>query len=182
MRYKELVFITSNQNKLREVEQILGMKLRHKDLDISEIQDIEVRKVIEEKAKSAYRLVGEPVLVEDSGLYINALNRFPGALIKWVLHSIGNEGICRLLLDKEDRSAYAEACFGVYDGKELHAFSGIAKGMIVEAPRGASGFGWDPIFQPDEHQLTFAEMGSAEKNKISHRNKALEQLRGFLES
>lgn len=181
MRYKELTFITSNQNKLREAKAILGLQLRHKSLEIPEIQAIEVKKVIEEKAKAAYMLVGEPVLVEDTGLYINALNQFPGALIKWVLSTVGRDGICKLMTNVEDKSAYAEACACIYDGKQLHTFSGIVKGTIAEAPRGSGNFGWDSIFQPDGYHLTFGEMSSEEKNKISHRRQALDKVKIFLE-
>ena len=178
----DLVFVTSNANKLREASAILGRDLSQCDLDIREIQAIHVKDVVQEKAREAYLILKKPVLVEDTGLYIERLGGFPGALIKWVLGSIGNEGICRLLKDGVDRSAYAETGLCLYNGKEFRTFFGRVDGKIVSAPRGATNFGWDPVFQPDGHNRTFAEMSAEEKNAISMRARAFAKLKEYLES
>ena len=88
-----MFFVTANKNKLRGFEEILGMKLEQIEIDLEEIQDIEVEKVVEHKALEAYEKVGKPVIVEDTGLYIEAWKGFPGALAKWVDKTIGFENI-----------------------------------------------------------------------------------------
>ncbi len=176
------LFATSNKNKLREFEHILGTKLRQADLSLSEAQAIDVEEVIGEKARSAYRLVGKPVLVEDTGLYIAAWNSFPGALVKWLLSAVGRTGIIRMLAMEKNREAFAKTAVGFYDGMEVHIFIGKVRGSIPNAARGESGFGWDPIFVPRGHSKTFAELGPKAKNRISMRSKALRKLKAYLES
>jgi non-canonical purine NTP pyrophosphatase (RdgB/HAM1 family) len=177
----ELIFVTSNSNKFREASAILGRSLSQRRLDLKEIQAIDAKDVVKEKAKDAYSLVKRPVMVEDTGLYIIKLGGFPGALIRWVRGAIGNEGICRLLGEGEDRSAYAETAICVYDGREFRVFSGRVDGTITPSPRGSGNFGWDPIFQPEGHDRTFAEMSADEKNAISMRAKAFAELKEYLE-
>lgn len=176
----EIVFVTSNQNKVREAEQILGMKLESISADVPEIQAIQVREVVEDKAKAAYEKIRRPLIVEDTGLYIESLNGFPGALIKWFLKSVGNAGICNLLKGVSPRKAYAETCICFYDGKELKTFWGRIDGSITESPQGETRFGWDPIFIPEGYKKSFAELGAEEKNKISMRRKAFLGLKEFL--
>ena len=173
-------FVTSNINKLREIEAILGIKLNQIDIDIDEIQDVDVEKVVKHKAELAFEKIKEPVLVEDTGLYIIAWEGFPGALIKWVLKSMGLEKFCRALNDF-DRSAFAKTCFAYFDGKKVLVFDGVVRGMIAEKPQGDTNFGWDPVFIPQGKSKTFAQMSSEEKNKISMRKKAVEKLKKFLE-
>lgn len=177
----ELLFVTSNANKLREASRILGRDLLRCDLEVREIQAIEVKDVVRGKAAEAYAMMKKPVLVEDTGLYIKKLNGFPGALVKWVLGSMGNEGICRLLKEGDDRGAYAETGLCVYDGKEFRTFFGRVDGTITESPRGATNFGWDPVFRPDGHDKTFAEMSADEKNGVSMRAKAFAKLKEYLD-
>ncbi len=176
-----MYFITSNRNKFDEAAALLrGVRLRMKSLELREIQSISVRDVVKEKAMEAYRVVGMPLLVEDTGLYIESLNGFPGALVKWVLESIGREGVCRIT--GRNRSAYAETCICYTDGKTVKVFSGRAYGKIAVKPRGRSGFGWDPIFVPEGHKTTFAEMRMEEKNRISHRSRAFHSFRRYASS
>jgi len=174
---KGFKFATGNQNKLKEAREILGFEIEQLDIDIEEIQEVDVRKVIEHKAKAAFDRVGAPVLVEDTSLNIEALNGFPGALIKWLLKAIGNEGICKILSVFPNKKARAVACVGVYDGENMIIGEGIIDGVIGELPRGENKFGWDPIFIPDGYQETFAEMMPEEKNKISMRRLALDDFK-----
>lgn len=181
-----MFFVTSNKNKLREFEEILGIKLDQIEIDLEEIQEIEVEKVVEHKALEAYEKVGKPIIVEDTGLYIEAWQGFPGALAKWVGKTIGFEDIPAMLIlrtsDVLNMSAYAKTIVGYYDGNRLEFFEGKICGTISEKAKGDSGFGWDPIFIPEGHKKTFAEMTSDEKNAISMRRLALEGLKGFLGS
>ena len=149
-------FITSNKNKAKEIKEVIGTELKVLDLRVREIQEIDVEKVVKDKAREAFSFLKRPVIVEDTGLYIKAWNKFPGALIKWVLKGLGREGICNFL--KNERNATAETCFCYYDGKKAQIFKGQIKGEITKRPKGKSGFGWDPIFQPKGFKKTFAEM------------------------
>jgi len=176
-----IYFVTGNENKLKEAEVILGTKLERIDIDIDEIQEIELDRIIRHKASSAYEKIKKPVLVEDTGVFISALNGFPGALIKWVLKTIGNEGICNLVKDKKNKEAIAKTYFCLYNGKKHHIFTGQVKGKIASKPQGKLGFGWDPIFIPEKSKKSFAQMNSKEKNKISMRKVALDKLKNFLE-
>ncbi len=177
---KEIVFITGNENKLREARQILGIDMVSEKLDLRELQAVDLEDVIEEKLKHGYEILKRPVMVEDTGLFFNALHGFPGALIKMLLDKVGREGVVKVLDGFEDKSGVAKCAIGfTEDGKGLKVFIGEVKGQIVE-PRGESNFGWDPIFQPEGYDKTFAEMSAEEKNAISHRFKALKKFKDFL--
>ena len=173
-----LTFITSNTDKVREVERILGCSIVQVSFPLEEIQAIDLEVVVTHKARQAYAHLGRPVLVEDAGLAFTAWNGLPGALIKWFLQALGPEGLCKLLHGETDRTATAMTLFAGYDGIRLHLFSGVVAGVIPQAPRGTGGFGWDVIFQPLGSDRTFAEMAPAEKDRFSMRRLALEQLRG----
>ena len=107
----------------------------------------------------------------------------PGPYIKSFLSKLGTKGLVKLLHGWEDKSAYALCTFAYCEGPgcEPILFQGRTNGTIVE-PRGKTDFGWDPIFMPDGFTTTYAEMDKEEKNKISHRYRALEKLRPFLQS
>jgi XTP/dITP diphosphohydrolase len=172
----EPCFVTSNEGKLKEVSEILGREIAAAGIDVEEIQSLDVCDVVRRKAIRSYDLVGKPVIVEDTGLYIKGLNGFPGALIKWALKTIGNKGLCEMLGSK-DRKAYSETAVCIYDGKRVEIFTGRTDGRISKSPKGHSTFGWDPIFIPEGENLTYAEMGGIEKNKISSRAKAFKKLK-----
>jgi len=176
----DLLLATSNEKKASELQALLNRPIQRVKLDLLEIQAVDVQAVIEAKAQEAYRLVGKPVLVEDTGLAFAAWNGLPGALIRWFLDRVGNEGLCQMLQSYEQTAAIAETCIGYFDGSECHVFCGVVTGQIVRTPRGSGGFGWDPIFMPDGWTKTFAEM-TEEKNLISMRKLAVAQLKAFLD-
>jgi XTP/dITP diphosphohydrolase len=178
------VFVTTNEHKRREAQAILGVELEGAALgDLPEIQALDVAEVAAEKALRAYDALGapeHPVLVEDSGLVVEAWNGLPGALTKWFVASVGNEGILRMLAGG-DRSARAVCAVALADvDGEVRIFWGEVAGTLAPEPRGAGGFGWDPIFIPEGGGLTYAQMGAA-KNEDSHRTRALRAARGWLE-
>jgi XTP/dITP diphosphohydrolase len=177
------VFVTTNEHKRREVERILGVELERAAPDVPEIQALDLAEVAAHKARSAYEALGSPphpVLVEDSGLVVGAWNGLPGALTKWFLSSVGNEGLLGMLC-AEDRSARAVCAVAVAGRRgEVRVFRGEVRGEIAPEPRGEGGFGWDPIFVPEGGELTYAQMGDA-KNDDSHRARAFRQVRGWLE-
>jgi len=156
---------------------LLGRPLARASLLLEEIQEIVLEPVVAHKARHAYAQIHAPVLVEDTGLAFAAWNGLPGALIKWFLSSLGNEGLCRLLRNETNRAATATTIFAYYDGTLYRTFSGSIQGVIVEAPRGTQGFGWDAVFQPLASHRTFAEMTPEEKDRFSMRRPALESLR-----
>lgn len=123
-----------------------------------------------EKCRLAAKEVGGGVLIEDTSLCYNALNGLPGIYIKWFLEKTGLDGLNKIIAAYEDKTAYAQCIFAYSSGEgaEPELFIGRTDGTIVEA-RGPKDFGWDPVFQPDGYDKTFAEMDKAEKNKISHR-------------
>ncbi|KAI1331922.1 inosine triphosphate pyrophosphatase [Xylariaceae sp. FL0255] len=179
---RELNFITGNANKLAEVRAILdstGIALQSQRLDLPEIQGT-LDDVTREKCRVAAEIVRGPVLVEDTCLCFNALDGLPGPYIKWFLQSIGHTGLNNLLAAYEDKSAQAVATFGFCKGpgEEILLFQGRTDGKIVPA-RGPTNFGWDPIFEYEGQ--TYAEMDKVAKNKISHRFKALDKLREWIE-
>jgi XTP/dITP diphosphohydrolase len=172
-----LTFITSSENKLVEVERLLGQRLTRTNIPLDEIQDIALETVVIHKAQQAYAHVQRPVLVEDTGLTFAAWNGLPGALVKWFLSALGTDGLCRLLHGEENRSATASTLFAYYDGTVLRMFPGTVVGSVPHSPLGSGGFGWDAIFQPLGSERTFAEMSAEEKDRFSMRRLALEQLR-----
>lgn len=184
---KSVTFVTGNANKLREVQAILAsakhIVLDSHKLDLPELQAKTAREVSIDKCKRAVEILGKPVITEDTCLCFNALNGLPGPYIKWFLDSVGHDGLNKMLAGFEDKTAYALCTFAYCEspGAEIHVFEGITEGRIVPA-RGPANFGWDPIFEPGSSGgLTYAEMEAAEKNKISHRARALEKLQAFFE-
>lgn len=172
---KQLTFITGNLNKVEWTQRYITVPLKHKKLDLTEIQSLNVKEVVEHKVKEAYRILGEPVMVEDTSFVFHGLGRLPGPFIKWFLEEVGNEGMCRMLDDK-DRSATVTVLFGYYDGEEILFGEGKIKGKIADHPQGKNGFGWDPIFIPEGLDKTHAELTDVEFNKINVRKNAIEEL------
>ncbi|KAJ6944137.1 inosine triphosphate pyrophosphatase-like isoform X1 [Populus alba x Populus x berolinensis] len=176
---RPVTFVTGNAKKLEEVRAILGQTVPFQSLklDLPELQG-EPEEISKEKARLAAVEVKGPVLVEDTCLCFNALKGLPGPYIKWFLQKIGHEGLNNLLMAYEDKSAYALCAFSFALGPDAEpiTFLGKTLGKIVAA-RGPNDFGWDPIFQPDGYQQTYAEMPKDEKNKISHRSRALDLVK-----
>ncbi|CAN6725822.1 unnamed protein product [Malus baccata var. baccata] len=172
---KPVTFVTGNAKKLEEVRAILGTSIPFNSLklDLPELQG-EPEDISKEKARLAAIQVNGPVLVEDTCLCFNALKGLPGPYIKWFLQKLGHEGLNNLLMAYEDKSAYALCSFSFTTGPSVEplTFLGKTPGRIVPA-RGPTDFGWDPVFQPDGYEQTYAEMPKEEKNKISHRFRAL---------
>lgn len=177
-----ITFITGNPSKADQLARHLDYPVKHQKLDLPEIQSLDLREVVEYKSQEAYKLVGSPVLVEDTSLTFSSLGRLPGPLIKWFLTELDNVGLCKLLDPYQNRNALAEVCFGLYDGKKLHTFEGQMKGAVANSPRGERGFGWDPIFIPEGYVKTWSEMSMEEQRATSMRRIALKQLDTFIKS
>jgi non-canonical purine NTP pyrophosphatase (RdgB/HAM1 family) len=181
MRLDDLIFVTSNLGKFREAEAVLGRSLDHSELDLPELQTLDLQEVVRGKAKTAWERLGRPVLVEDTGLELAGLGGFPGPLVRWLLASVGAEGICKVVSCFDDRRATARCLICATDGSTEIFGEGVVEGTIAPSPRGGGGFGWDSAFVPaDGGGRTYGEMNEDEKNLISHRHKAFIALRDAL--
>ncbi len=168
-----MFFVTSNKVKFREAKEILRkykIDIEMYKLKIPEIRSDSLEEIAKEKANYAKKFLKEPFFIEDTGFFINSLNGFPGAYSRWVFDKIGNKGILNLLRDKKDRSAYFKAVIVFSDLKKDYLFEGELKGRI--ANKLGQGYGYDPIFIPNGHEKTLAEMENF-KNTISHRYNVL---------
>ncbi len=186
-----LIFATNNQNKVTEVRSVLAdsfniITLREAgiDIDIPEPHNT-LEANAKEKSKTIFELTKKNCFSEDTGLEVETLHGEPG--VKSARYAGDNrsfdDNIDKLLLnlkDKENRAARFRTVISlIFDDKE-YFFEGICNGKITDERKGLNGFGYDPVFIPDGSDKTFAEMHITEKNKFSHRKKALEKLINFL--
>lgn len=178
MKLSDLVIVTTNQNKLAEVNQILGTNHQVFKIDIPEIQSLDLDEVITHKVKEAYRKIKKPVLVEDVSLAVKALGGLPGPFIKFFLNTLGTEGTAALVKGRRT-STTAMAAVAIFDGKILKIFKGQVKGTLSKKNKGEHGFGFDRIFIPKGYTQTFAQMSPEVKNQISHRAKALQKVKKY---
>jgi len=179
-----IVFVTGNQSKFREVKEILGesfpYKITSKAIDLPEYQG-ESDEVSIMKCKSAYEIIKAPVIVDDTSLCCNALGGLPGPYVKCFLKKTGPGGLFKMLQGFDDYSATALATFAYCDGDvdSIKLFKGLTTGTIV-SPRESNEPGFDVWdFQPDGYSVTYAEMSAEQKNQVSHRKKAVEEMKQF---
>ncbi len=200
---KEILFASSNKKKLEEVKAIL------KDINIL-VPDKEI--YVEEwgntflanafiKAKAYFDIYRKPVLAEDSGLIVKALKDLPGVYSKRFyfldietrslqtkeepefIDKLNNEKLLKIMEKVKDREAYFVSNTVLIIGEDFGLFSeGRIEGYISYEERGDKGFGYDPIFIPKGYDLTMAQLSKEEKNKISHRRKALDKLKLLIDS
>ncbi|WP_289074065.1 non-canonical purine NTP diphosphatase [uncultured Bacteroides sp.] len=189
---KKLVFATNNAHKLEEIRAILGDKV-----EILSLNDIDCHADIPEtadtlqgnaalKAQYIYDNYGLDCFADDTGLEVEALNGAPGIYSARYAGGEGHDSEANMkkllseMQDKDNRKArFRTVICLIEDGKE-HFFEGIVNGSIIRERKGGAGFGYDPVFVPDGYSETFAEMGNDEKNKISHRARAVQKLCEYL--
>ena len=189
---KKLVFATNNPYKIKEVQamlpsdiQLFSLKTIGCQEDIPETADtIEGNAIL--KAQYIKNNYGYNVFADDTGLEIETLNYEPGVRSARYAgehkNSLDNMNlVLQKMKGKTNRKARFKTIFALYIDNKLHLFEGIIQGVIAQNPKGSNGFGYDPIFIPDGYEQTFAEISNQEKNKISHRAKATQQLVSFLE-
>ncbi len=175
----KLYFVTGNRHKLEEAREALkdcGVELVQARAPKIEVQSMDVREVARTAALTAYLYLRKPLVVEDTGLYIDALRGFPGAFAAHVYETIGLEGVLKLLEGVGDRGARFVTAVAAVIPPNVYVVEGVVEGRIAEEPRGVRGFGYDPIFIPKGSGKTFAEMSLEEKNRFSHRAKAFRRL------
>ena len=180
-RGKVAYFVTSNIHKFQEAQFVLSeykiaaAKLR---VEAVEIQDDSLENIAKFSIQDAVKNCGLPVFVEDAGLFVEALNGFPGPYSKYVYNTVGVKGILKLMKNVENRKAYfmSVVAFGSPD-EQPTCFVGKVNGTLSLQEMGTSGFGYDPIFVPSKGDgRTFAKMTPTEKNGYSHRAEALRKF------
>lgn len=182
MRRTKIWMGTSSDHKYDEAKEVLseyGIELERLSIDRVEIQADDPELIAEYSLKVLD--VDIPLLIEDSGLYIDKYFGFPGPYSSYALRTINNEGILKLMEDDEDRGARYLSAVAFRDGDVSVTLRGEVCGEISREERGTAGFGYDPIFIPSEgNGRTFAEMTAEEKAKISHRGRAFRKLAEWL--
>lgn len=172
-------FVTSNDSKFMEVSGMLrdcGVEVHQLKATYPEVQADTLKEVVMRGLEWLSPRYGDHLLVDDSGLFIGSLGGFPGVYSSYVYRTLGCGGVLKLLAGSRKRDAAFEACFGLASEGTTVVFEGRCPGRIAEEERGSGGFGFDPIFIPKGHSRTFGEMGFEEKNAISHRGRAVDQL------
>ncbi|OGD83107.1 hypothetical protein A2165_04000, partial [Candidatus Curtissbacteria bacterium RBG_13_40_7] len=175
----DLVIVTSNKNKLAEINQILGTNHKVSTLDIPEIQSLDLNELITHKVKEAYKKIRKPVLVEDVSMEIKVLKGLPGTFVKFFLDTLGTEGTVGLIKGKNTSTTVTEA-IAIYDGKSMKIFKSTIYGTLSPKNKGRYGFGFDKIFIPKGYTKTLGEMPPSLKNQISHRALALKKVKHYL--
>ena len=175
-----LYFITGNKYKFQEAQAIIP-SLEQLDIDLPEIQSLDPHEIIKNKLETAKQHHDGEFIVADTSLYFDALNGLPGPYIKWFLETVGNEGMYQMCGAFGKFNARAEVLLGYLDKSGLVTYySGSISGVIV-SHRGEHGLGWDPIFQPEGSDKTFAELKAEKKSDYSMRRIAFEELAGYLD-
>ncbi len=175
----QLYFITGNPGKFNEAKKLIP-DIQQININLPEEQSLDPQEIITKKLEAAAKHAPGQYIVEDTSLYLEGMNGFPGPLVKWLRKSLGNKGIYELAQKLENSRATAKTVIGYSDGIQPPVFfEGSTEGKIV-MPYGNEGFGWDDIFQPDGLNETFAEMGDAYKPEFSMRTEAFNKLRDYL--
>lgn len=177
-----ITLVTGNTHKLEEWRRLLpaDVTLDHVALDLPEIQSLDLVEIASIKAKAAYEIAGKPVAVEDVSVGLEMLGGLPGPFIKFFNDKLGHEALY-ILAGKTSVLAKATCIIVLYDGIQIHPFIGETSGTTT-SHRGQNNFGFDPVFQPDGSDLTYAEMTASQKDSVSHRSKAVAQLVKHLKS
>lgn len=171
-----ITLVTGNKGKLEEWQRLFpkDITLVNQDVDLDEIQSLNLEHIIEDKARRAFEIIGDPVIVEDISAGLDELHGMPGPFIKYFEHAMGQDALYKLA-SKERAPAMVTAMIAYYDGSEMLVVRADVAGMAVK-PRGTNGFGFDIVFQPHGSTKTYAEMNAAEKDAVSHRAIALKEL------
>lgn len=189
---KRLVFATNNAHKLEEIRAILGNSIEilsladiHCHADIPETADT-LEGNARQKSRYVYEHYGLDCFADDTGLEVESLGGAPGVYSARYADGQGHDSqanmnkLLKEMEEKNNRKAQFRTIISLIEKGEERQFEGIVKGQITKEKRGESGFGYDPIFQPDGYDTTFAELGSDIKNRISHRARAVAALCDYL--
>ncbi len=187
-KVRHVLFATGNRHKFQEAEMVFseyGLSVERWDVKRLEIQSESLEDIARISLAWLMREAhpGCPFFVEDAGLFIEALNGFPGPYSSYVFSKIGNKGVLKLMDGVKDRKAKFVSVVAFTNGENVIVFKGEVSGFISYNVRGEYGFGFDPIFIPEDGDgRSFAELSVNEKNKLSHRAKAIRKLAEWLTS
>ena len=178
---KKIILVTGNKDKLKEFEKIFNVSnfiLENKKYNGDEIQSMNLGEICEHKVKQAYDLIGEAVIVEDTGFFLDEFGGLPGPFLKFFEKELGNGALVKLLGKSTNRKGIARTCIAYYDGKNMILSYGEVEGNILdEVVSEGESLGFDFCFVPKGYDRTFSQMGLDEKNKISQRKRAIENFK-----
>lgn len=175
-------FLSGNRFKVAEVQRILapaGVDIVAVSKKIEELQTEDVEALVRDKLIKAFEVIGRPLFVEHTGLYLSGLNGLPAGLTQIFWDRLEADRFTKLVESLGDSKVTAKTVLGYCDGREMHLFEGAIEGSVPATPAGSRDFQWDCVFVPDGHTQTFAEMGNA-KDDISMRRKALDKFADHL--
>lgn len=174
---RQVYFVTGNTNKLRELQAILPdeLNLQAQELDLPEIQSMDSAEIVQDKLERAFAVIQKPVIVDDVAAELAHLNGLPGPFIKYFEKTLGKGALWQMVGHTDNHEVLISCTMGWYDGNRHRIVRGEISGRVVP-PRGENGFGFDFVFVPEGETRTVAEMSFEEKNKISHRAMAAQEL------
>lgn len=181
-------FITGNEGKVKEISSRLvelDIELFRREGQFTEVQSDSLEGVVIRGMELFTKEHGDEhwLMKDDSGLFIEGLSGFPGVYSAYVQRTLDNEGILRLMKGVDNRKSVFRTVIGLFiPGEGLSLFRGECRGEISTDIRGGGGFGFDPVFIPEGHERTFAEMGLKEKNSMSHRIRAVDRMVDYLKT
>lgn len=182
MQLPKICFVTTNAGKIREAALLFRDYIDVEQINMSypELQDDDLSKIAAYGAKYCAEQLNKPVIVEDSGLFVDALKGFPGPYSAYVQRTLGNKGVLKLMEGEKNRRAEFRSVVGYCaPGEEPTTFTGIWWGELLTEEVGTGGFGYDPIFS--YRRFPVGEMTTEQKNEVSHRTRALLQFREWYE-
>lgn len=184
---EKIVYVTGNTEKAKNFSRHMKRDIPHHSIDVDEIQTLDMRALVEHKARQAFEQIGQPVLVEDVSLTFDAWGKLPGPFIKFFVQGAdtleqGVEKLSRMLDGFDNRAATASCTFAFFDGKDITYFDGRLRGEIVKVPRGENGFGFDKIFQAEGFEgKTAAELDEAEYDAYYSKIKPFTAIKQFID-
>ncbi|MBN2518781.1 MAG: RdgB/HAM1 family non-canonical purine NTP pyrophosphatase [Candidatus Altiarchaeota archaeon] len=176
---KRIIFVTTNKYKVEEANKVgMGYSVEFipDNYDYPELRTgNDPEEVAVYGSKLAFAKIGKPLIVEDSGVFIDAFGGFPGICSAFFFKKIGIEGVLKLMEGVGDRSTSMKSCVCYCDGRTTKTFIGETRGRIADGQLGKGGFGYDPIFIPEGYDRTFAEDGKT-KAQVSHRARSFKKF------
>lgn len=166
---KKIIYATTNKYKIKEANLALvkyDLETIPTEAKILEIQTLDVKELVKDKAEKYYQKIGKPLIVMDSGLFIEAFKDFPGVYTSFIGQTLGVEGLINLINDLKNPQAYVQRTVAFIDDKETKIFISKGQGVLISEKRGANGFFFDYIFYVPEKKKTLAEMTNNEKVAI----------------
>lgn len=181
---ESIYIVTGNQSKLAEFKAILeplGFRVKSHSVEVEEPKTLDQEKVAISTAIQAYKVVNQPVITDDTGIFFRNYTNFPGTYTKFLFQAIGFEGIRRLMRVK-NKDAYFQTTLCLYDGKETKTFQGWLEGKVTlkQSKKFNQDWSYDSIFIPKGSKKYFSEYTLEERKRISHRAKAIKKLIKFL--